>query len=242
MPNRNRLHRDLQSVLVNPIDTVRLDSSTLEARRYPGWSRWFIIVGFLLEGLIGSFLPTSDLLQGGLRLGLWGLLLGYLGLRLSVPGLLRQLRLRPTYWQRCRQRPLNSIGEVGLGVLIVVGLGLFTSWLSRGFVGFGFTFKTPLEQILVFPFLEEVLFRGLLQPAFFQIDKKRDRVLALILTSLVFTFCHSGQIVTLISLLPLLPILALSLVCGYLRNKHYSLWPGILIHVIYNAIASMVII
>ena len=90
---------------------------------------------------------------------------------------------------------------------------------------------------LLYPVLEELTFRGLLQHYLLKIIPRKKQQLhytpsaANILTSVIFTLCHWYLVnPNLISLLIFLP----SLIFGHLRERFDSVIPAIFLHMFYN--------
>jgi len=88
---------------------------------------------------------------------------------------------------------------------------------------------------LVYPVLEEIVFRGATQGLLW---KTRLAALALgplsgpnLLTSVVFTVLHLALQPTILSLGIIVP----SLVFGYFRDRYQGLGPSIVLHIFYNA-------
>ena len=87
--------------------------------------------------------------------------------------------------------------------------------------------------ILVYPLLEEIVFRGLVQEFFTSKIRYRLGILsgANLLTSLVFVAMHIFYSQWIWALVVFFP----SLVFGYLKERHQSLVSPILVHAFYNA-------
>ena len=170
------------------------------------------------------------------------------------------------WFLRRRQIPLSSIGWNGLKLrylgIALVGFGVyFVSYVmvtiiashvvpSLNFdqeqqIGFETAHSsldltlTAISLVVLPPLAEEILFRGFL---FGGLRRRYMFVPAAIITSLMFAVGHlqfgSGA--------PLLWVAALdtfvlSLVLCYIREKTDSLWPGIFIHAIKNALAFSVL-
>lgn len=91
-----------------------------------------------------------------------------------------------------------------------------------------------LLVILVYPVLEEIVFRGLIQPALAKPTRGAacgPLTLANVLTSLLFAAMHLLQHAPLHAGLVLLP----SLIFGLFRDRSGSVAPGMLLHVGWNA-------
>jgi membrane protease YdiL (CAAX protease family) len=97
---------------------------------------------------------------------------------------------------------------------------------------------TPMIFLLValiYPVLEELVFRGALQGALYRQPWGRRSLgqvsLANLLTSLVFAGFHLFYHAPLWAALVLFP----SLIFGYFRDRYQSVVPAIVLHVFYNA-------
>lgn len=86
--------------------------------------------------------------------------------------------------------------------------------------------------VIIAPFVEEVLFRGLLLGA---LRRRWSFPLAALLVTVVFTALHASQTRT------YLPALAGIFICGWvlatLRERSGSLWPPVALHMGFNAMA-----
>lgn len=89
--------------------------------------------------------------------------------------------------------------------------------------------------IIIAPFVEEVLFRGYLYPAF---NKYVGVYPAILLTSCLFTFAHYPHIKEDISFV--CTIFTLSVIITYARAKTSSTWLAIAMHHIYNLVYVLV--
>lgn len=88
--------------------------------------------------------------------------------------------------------------------------------------------------ILVYPVLEEVVFRGVIQPALLEVSQGRSvgpLTLANILTSGLFAAMHLINHLPLHAALVFLP----SLLFGLFRDRSGSILPGMILHVSWNA-------
>ena len=97
--------------------------------------------------------------------------------------------------------------------------------------------RSPLPLLLpglVYPFLEELVFRGWLQGWLGKYPSGRQRIgpvsWANLVTSVVFAGCH------LVNHPPVwaLAVLPPSLIFGFFRDKYQRLTPAIILHVFYN--------
>lgn len=94
----------------------------------------------------------------------------------------------------------------------------------------------PLALLLLYPLVEEVLFRGLLQGELLRYGWARRRwsgvSLANGLTSIAFVLLHLVNQPVGWALAVLLP----SLVLGFFRERYASVWPAIGLHGMFNAV------
>ena len=97
---------------------------------------------------------------------------------------------------------------------------------------------TLFSLIFIFPILEEIVFRGLIQESIqklFQHYQIKTTFLwrisfANIFASLFFSLTHIGTHPALWALATLIP----SLIFGYFKDKYQSLYPSIALHIFYN--------
>jgi len=103
-------------------------------------------------------------------------------------------------------------------------------------------FSLYLEQwrmlfmlILIYPIMEEWLFRGLLQSWLMESSLGRKSVarftLANAVTSIIFSAAHLFMHTLLWSMLVLFP----SLIFGWMRDRYQSVRPAIALHIFYNS-------
>jgi len=92
-----------------------------------------------------------------------------------------------------------------------------------------------LSMILIYPILEEIVFRGWLQS---MLLKKKSMIftwfgisLANVTTSIIFVLLHLINQSIVWALLVFIP----SLVFGYFKDRYNLLLPSILLHIFYNA-------
>jgi membrane protease YdiL (CAAX protease family) len=129
------------------------------------------------------------------------------------------------------------------GLILLIGWGM-------GFLvqQFNLHYKQPFEafpaqeiRIIAFlaiftaPFLEEIAFRGFLQPALYRYMKIGP---AIFLTAMLFTFFHTlyyGNIMAMIY------VVLMGLVLGYFRHVTKSTIPCIIGHLLNNMMAALVI-
>jgi len=123
--------------------------------------------------------------------------------------------------------------------IIAVGLGppvwlmlLFTSWVPLTVRAF--TLAQLLVLVLLFPVLEELAFRGLIQGYCLRVSQLRARRFGLtganLLTSLLFAAAHLLHQPLWIAALIFLP----SLIFGELRDRFESTLPSMVLHSYYN--------
>jgi len=119
-------------------------------------------------------------------------------------------------------------------------------WLSYTFLNFhslGSIIFPPVGitlffLIFIFPILEEIVFRGLIQESLQQLFANNHiRTLLIwpissanVLTSLLFSSSHLWAHSILWALATLIP----SLIFGYFKDKYQSLQPSIMLHIFYN--------
>ncbi len=84
---------------------------------------------------------------------------------------------------------------------------------------------TILQTVLVAPFIEELIFRGLV---YSQMKKAMPQFLAIILQALLFGLVHS-------QLLWVLYAFTLGLILGFVADRFGSILPSILLHICFNA-------
>jgi membrane protease YdiL (CAAX protease family) len=89
-----------------------------------------------------------------------------------------------------------------------------------------------LSAVLIAPIVEEFLFRGLLQTALQQSGFIQSRWRVILLTAALFSVVHAGGVIW--QAMPGLFVLAIAL--GWLYERTGSLWPGIALHMTFNAL------
>lgn len=127
------------------------------------------------------------------------------------------------------------LADLRFGLALLAGV-LF--WLVLAFLGkAGSTVElVPLVSlVLVQPLVEELLFRGVLQGQLMTQSWGRRQLggftLANLAASVLFTALHFASHPPLWAIGVLLP----SLLYGYFRDRHHSVYPAIALHVFYNA-------
>ncbi len=92
-----------------------------------------------------------------------------------------------------------------------------------------------LFSIILYPLLEEMVFRGLIQGQLMRKVRWRRGFMGVsganLVTSVLFALLHVVHQAPLIAALIVVP----SLIFGYFRDRHRSVLPGIWLHVFYNA-------
>lgn len=88
------------------------------------------------------------------------------------------------------------------------------------------------SAVIVAPIGEEIVYRGVMQTALVRAMGKHMRPAVLLISSTLFALVHLGSVPG--EMLPALFILGLIL--GWLYETTGSLWPGILLHALFNAI------
>lgn len=88
------------------------------------------------------------------------------------------------------------------------------------------------SAILIAPPLEELIYRGFVQTTLLDLLGPARRWTTIFAASVIFTLIHLGAVN--IVALPVLYILAITL--GWLYERTASLWPGILVHALFNLV------
>lgn len=196
------------------------------------------LIAPLVGGLVGVGYPPvlASLCGGVLIFGVVTATIFWLALKLDPDGL-ASLGLRGGGLARASAAGLLSYVLLLPGVL---GLGLFWPWAMRFLeleyspqeVAMGLLEMSAGElalavpmAVLVVPFLEEVVFRGFLQPLLVQNLGDRGGVVA---TSAVFGLLH-GQSAS-------LPIFGLSLILGGVMLRTQRLLAPCLVHMLHNGL------
>ncbi len=123
---------------------------------------------------------------------------------------------------------------VALGAAFIFWAGLYF-WYKPD-LNFGWPLQQPMVFIkfaLLYPVIEEIVFRGLVQDSLSRRTQKTFGPLSLanLVTSLLFTGTHFFYHAPVWSLVVFLP----SLLFGYFRERYRSLLPPICLHGFYNA-------
>jgi len=143
-----------------------------------------------------------------------------------LPGWRQDLGLRPGWGWLADPR-------FGLALLAGGAFWLLLAW--RGAIGPLYGLAALLSLVLLQPLVEELLFRGLLQGKLVALRWGRRCFAGLTranwTVSLLFTALHFISHPPLWAAGVLLP----SLLYGYFRDRHDSVYPAIALHVFYNA-------
>lgn len=196
------------------------------ASAHPFWPRtwtttWASI--FLGEACLG----TSPVI---FRLSYWVLIASILILNSHWKNFCHRFRLQMTYFKHWQRSPFQHGGLLAGLLSLIILSGLIFKAPNNPAILQNNLFETLL-LVSLWPFLEELFFRGWLQPI---LRNEVTRNGVILITASLFTLSHTaywGQI----SLL--LPIFLLGLATGYLRQRYFSLWPGLILHISYNVIS-----
>lgn len=139
---------------------------------------------------------------------------------------------------------INICKYTVIGMGISISIGIIVSLLNEGLSFFGWSMSTPdfslqtdysynlillVSTCVIAPIFEELLFRGLI----LQTLRRHGNVFAIVVTSLLFALMH-GNIPQAV------PVFFLSLVLCFAVIKTESLWTGVAIHFLNNAISVSV--
>jgi len=143
-----------------------------------------------------------------------------------APGWRRDLGLRPGW---------HWLGDPHFALALVAGMLFWLALAALGKAGPLHGWAALAVLVLLQPLLEELLFRGLIQGKLLTRNWGKRRfagfTLANLATSLLFTALHFASHPPLWAAGVLLP----SLLFGYFRDRHDSIYPAIALHVFYNA-------
>lgn len=101
-----------------------------------------------------------------------------------------------------------------------------TSWFGADV--FGLVLAT-LTVVVLGPFVEEVVFRGMVLPV---LERRVDRWLAIGASALLFAASH-------LTLWSFVPLAVLGAALGWLATSRRSIWPSVALHSLYNAVAVL---
>ena len=164
------------------------------------------------------------------------------------------------YLCRTSRRFLDNLGlacqTVGVGLVALSGITELFFRLSAACMGNGFNlndsvisaqirsapWSTLLIVVLLAPFIEEVLFRGLV----FGGLKSRSRAVAYAVSCLLFAFLHVWQFAAvhqdLTYFLLMLQYLVPGLVLAWCYDRSGTLWASLGVHVLANLLSAMTIL
>jgi membrane protease YdiL (CAAX protease family) len=152
------------------------------------------------------------------------------------------------------QKPLRDLAWGALGLIVAVTLVMATIQAAV-FLGEWFGQQAPelahpllkvlvdsdsllgsamiiISAVLVAPILEEAIFRGLIQSVMGEVLGDGRRWSIVLVASFVFTMIHAGSV----NWQALPGLFVLALVLGWLYERSGSLWPGIFVHIGFNAL------
>ncbi|MEX2214535.1 MAG: CPBP family intramembrane glutamic endopeptidase [Phycisphaeraceae bacterium] len=86
------------------------------------------------------------------------------------------------------------------------------------------------SALLVAPIMEEIIFRGLVQTALQEATHYRMRWVMIVVSGAIFCAIHAG----IVQWQALPGLFALGIILGWLYERHGSLLPGILLHMLFN--------
>ena len=208
---------------------------------------WFgVLMGVVLLGVAYALLFSLGPLSLRIGVDLWVAI---------IPTLLELLFLIPVGWfavrkYRASPRTLGfvnfkfSVLAVGLGLL--VAFYIFNAFYASLLDGFGLHVQTDLTPVLrrlstpwplvattviVAPFVEETFFRGFV---FAGLRSRYDWRWAAAISAALFAGAH-------LSLTFFIPAFLLGFAFAYLYQRSNSIWPGMAIHFVLNALAMTVL-
>ena len=192
----------------------------------------------ILRPIAGWHMSTADLAQNAIfavvtQVIYYGPLLLYIYILVSV-----QYRL--PFWEGIRWRwpGARQAGRIFFaGILLAIGLLIVEIWLPANkafpleklFSSPAAAYTLAIFSVTVAPFMEEIIFRGVLF-AFF--ERMAGTLFALVLTALLFAIIHVPEYWGAWSGVVL--ILLVGLVCSTARAVTKSVVPGVILHVAYN--------
>lgn len=188
------------------------------------------VMSLVLPGVLGSYAAT-----------------GMLWLGMLVPIVWAFVRSRPAGLLRVRW--LDILWGVALGLLLRMvqgwlavaagGSGALPSYPSiGGSLPEGFVFADVIAPVVIAPVLEEFFFHAVVLVSVYTLLRRpvgrlMAGIVAVIVSTALFVLMHS-----LTGALPVDTVISLTLlglVCGGLVMLTGRIWPGVLVHVVYNA-------
>lgn len=192
----------------------------------------------VLRPIAGWHASTSDMAQNAIfavvaQVIYYGPLLLYIYVLISV-------HYRLPFWEGIRWHwpaKRQALGVFLSGVVLAISLILVQAWLppnkafplEKLFSSPAAAYTLAIFSVTVAPFMEEMIFRGLLF-AFF--ERMAGAGFALVLTALLFALIHVPEYWGAWSGVAL--ILVVGLVCSTARALTRSVVPGVILHVAYN--------
>lgn len=212
------------------------DTDSPQATRSPGHHAkhglgglllfYFLLLGVILTAVVVSLVTGEEGL--GIELPAAVVMAGVVSLFAVIH--------RSTLVSAMRWPSLRIWAYVAASAVLTLGVGWgFVELLVRG-AGFirldnlellrarGYTpMWLALLYVLYPAIVEEVAFRGIIQPRLASILSRRE---AVVVTAAVFAIVH---------IVIAVPQFVLGLCCGWIRDKSDSLWPAIVLHGLHNA-------
>lgn len=225
---------------------------------YRQWLAWIVIViiGYIAATYIvmGGLYLLVTVFPDGIRLTstllLWARVLTAALTLVIATGSAYVMKLGRVSLQTLGLSRLPSWGDIGLamaGTVVYIALATALLYLARLLPFFdasesqelGSTMLFGVDRLLAFlalvvfvPFIEEVIFRGLLYGKLRQENMPFWPVALTV--SVLFGVAHGQPNVA-------IDVFCMSMVACYLRNITGSIWAGVLLHMIKNAVAFMLV-
>ena len=140
------------------------------------------------------------------------------------------------HWRAVSERVLRD-RLFWLALVLAAGVAAMAAGLSGAAPSVAWVWQEPqwfLWMVLLFPVLEELVFRGAIQGGLLRLPAMRRAWLGLTgangLTSILFVLMHLVYNPVWHALSVFVP----SLVFGWFRDRHRSVLPAILLHVLFN--------
>ncbi len=172
---------------------------------------------------------------------------------LSIPYLWALIRRRQSgpFWQAIGWRPLlqNSIGRARPWLFVLGGIGL-AILVTGTSVLFPSKQTLPMEEmfhtrdalivlsiysVLIAPFIEETIFRGLLYPV---VGRRYGTAAAIVITGIIFGSIHALQLWG--GWTQIGTIMIVGIVLTWARARQYTVLASFLIHISYNSTITLI--